>query len=869
MSSSRLVGRDDELLALTEWIDQIQMEPRGRVCYLEAEAGMGKSRLLQEVLAFADPGVLCLAGKCESFRSNISYWPLINILESEEFPETASGRRLKSLLALAAPDNADDVLLRSLSPVDLRQELLACVREFLLELAEHRPVLLVVEDIHDLDLSSLDLLDFLLPLTDRARVSIMLVARAEMAGAHRAVISKAERVCQERYLRVSFSSLTDDESYALVRDLLGTRSLPPGLWKLVEGFSGRPLSIEEALRFLVERGWLWRSNGSWQLAALERALDRGVPTDFRELLLGRLDHLNNETLHVFQAAAVLGEFVDRTALAHTVHEPDLASRLAELVERGWLLPEEPHVYRFKHTLTRETVYSTLLTSKRQILHQRAGEAMEALGPEFEEESVELLAHHFAHSSLHERALQYLVRAGAKSAARHALPESLSYYQQAQQLLPRCPHLQAGLGPRIAVGLADVHLAFGEPAAAIGDVSPLLEKTPLQVPPQLRAACHRRAGAARRAMGEFPAALEHYRAALSLLATESAAQVRAVLSGTAGEEACASELGIAQTLFDMRENQKARELAEELLSAIDRRMHPRLAAEAHNLLGGIAHRTGDSETGRRMVQMSLSIHQSSGNRAGAAACYSNLGILAAVNRDPETAGENFELSLALREQLGDSRGIAVTRNNLGQLERDRGRFTEAAQHLQLATETARRSELTQVLAQCLANLGHVMTLTNCSEEALAALDEAESLCQSYGYRDLRCEVLWKRAECLVESGELPAAEAQASSAAVFAVELRSRDLESEARRALARTYRKMGRPDQAREEAGVAWSARAWDSNPVSRARFAAEYSLCLMACNQQRQARELLLEAVEAVDLHESPTFMQDLSEALATVRTE
>ena len=263
-------------------------------------------------------GMNCLMGKCESFRSNISYWPLIDILEHGAYQETQVSERLKRLLAVHPAEELEGTLLRNLSPASLQQELVGYVREFLFELALEKPVLIVVEDIHWLDLSTLDLLDALIPISLQAPVSLMLIARSEMPGAHRALVAKAERVNRAKYLRVSFSGLTDEESQSLVRGLLESDALPKNLWDHLAPFSGHPLSLEEALRYLVERGLLWRSNGRWQMAESEGVTASVVPQSFRDSLLARLDSLDSEALHVFQAAAVLGETFDRTVLSRTI-----------------------------------------------------------------------------------------------------------------------------------------------------------------------------------------------------------------------------------------------------------------------------------------------------------------------------------------------------------------------------------------------------------------------------------------------------------------------------------------------------------------------------------------------------------------------
>src|SRR5258708_1863154 len=229
---------------------------------------MGKTRLLEQVVDDARPDVQCLIGKCESFRAGISYWMLVDILERADLPDVPAIQQLQSLLGLRPADEADDQLLRNLPPAGLRQEIFARVRALLLQAAAQRPVLLLIEDIHWLDLSSLDLIDYLLPLTLEAPVALMLVARAEMPGPHRALVSKAEHLAQDRFLPVSFSSLTDTETRELVAALLQNDALPDGLWPLLAPFNGHPLSLEEALRFLVESGWLWESGGAWHLAAM-------------------------------------------------------------------------------------------------------------------------------------------------------------------------------------------------------------------------------------------------------------------------------------------------------------------------------------------------------------------------------------------------------------------------------------------------------------------------------------------------------------------------------------------------------------------------------------------------------------------------
>lgn len=860
-SATRLIGREAEIGALKSGIDRIRTGSHGLVFYMEARAGMGKTRLVEEITAYARPDITCMMGKCESFRANISYWPLIDMLEQSRLPDTDAGRQLKSLLALRPLDEADEALLNNISPADLRRELFRRLKAFLLENAAKQPLLLVVEDIHCIDLSSLDLIDYLLPLTFQAPISIMLVARAEMPGPHRALISRIERVCRDTYLRISFSSLSEVESTTLIQNLLEASRMPDQLWPLIQPFAGHPLSLEEALRFLVERRWLWRSNGRWHVTITDERPGHSLPRTFGDLVLGRLDALDKETLHIFQAAAVLGENFDRTVLNRIVPHPNLSRRLAELVERGWLIeppPGQPNLFRFKHTLTRETVYATMLTSKRQLIHQRAAEAIRALYPEAESEHLELLAYHFAQSALREESLHYLVRAAEKSAAQFALAESLGYYTRAEKLLALLPAMRQRLLPRIVLGLADVHLSRGEPASASARVAPLLDDAELDLSAEMKAALLRRLAESRREMGEYGAALKLYENALAMLKRASR-----------GDQAVdfeqeSIEVGIAQTYLNMRENKLARDKVEGVLLNIDQKAHARLAAEALNILGGVAYRQKDLATSAEMVRQSLSINQAIGNRNGAASDYSNLGILAAASQDADSARYYSSLSLEVYEELGDSRGIAITLNNFGQLERNRGNFSIAIKYLERGARAARQSELTQVLAQSLANLGPALLCNGQTAEAMSTLDEAESLCERYRFRNLLCEVRWKKADALVENLDLPGAEKAAQAALLLANELGSHDLKSEAQRTLARIYRKTKRPALALDEALAAWQARANDESPLIQARFAAEYALTLLENGQNDRAQHILKSKVARAVLYEPPSAMEEIANALS-----
>ncbi|MBI4315760.1 MAG: tetratricopeptide repeat protein [Chloroflexi bacterium] len=869
IATTQIVGRSDQLQALKGWVDKARSGATGWVCYLEAEAGMGKTRLVAETLAYARPHAVCVVGKCEPVRSGVSFWALVDMLEHTPLPDSPAARRLKSLLGLLAPDLDDELMMRNLPPTDLRQEIFGRVRSFLLELAKARPVLLVVEDIHWLDLSSLELFDFLLQITQEAPVSMMWVARAEMPGAHRSLISKAARVCQGRYVQVTFGGLSGAESLALARGLLKSATVPALLSEMIAPLAGHPLSVEEAIRYLVETGRLWQSGEHWRLTNAPPNVLAGQPTTYKDLLLGRLQAMENETLHVLQAAAVLGETLDRSVLGSIVPGPMLSPRLTELVERGWLVapsPEAPKLYRFKHTLTRETIYNTLLASKRQLLHQRAAEALERLYPDSTEEYVELLAFHYGQGGLRDKSLHYALQAAEKSFARHALAESLSYYQQAGDALLSLARPDLRLLPAIELGLADVRLALGEPGVVINDLLAMLENQRAALTADTQGAALRRVGTALRQTGKLQPAWEYYQKARSLLRSwaENQRQLSPAELNRLNRELYGIELDIAHTLFDMRHTEQSKQQTDYFLERVDRHQFPDLVAQALNLKGGLAHREHDPQFAIRLVADSLAVYQGAGNRVGAAAAYSNLGILHIGLGQAEQAEDDFNRSLSLREALGDLRGLAITHNNQGQLYARRGKWPGALENLNAAVKLARAAEQNRVLAQAQANLSYVLCSLGRLDEALQTLADCHTLCLSYDFEDERCEVLWKRAECLVERNESEAALQTGTQALELAIRLGSTDLQSDAQRVLSRAHRSLGSYINAMQASAWAWERRSGDLDPLARARFAAEFGLALKACGHLEEAQRLYNEHVAPVQLLGSAAYQEEVRSGFA-----
>lgn len=843
-STNNLIGRHEEYKVVKNTISKIIKKPKGYVIFIEAEAGMGKSRLLKEIKQIAESDIQFLHGKCEAFRRSISFWPLIEIINQMSAHHSSERDRLKSLLGLGQPDANNILLLQNLPAEALRKEIFSRASEFLKAQANQGPVILVIEDIHDIDLSTLDLVDYLLPIIFEAPISIMLIARSEMPGPHRSLVKKAKRVCQDRYLQIELTKLSKKESFQLVKELLGTNTIDPQLFTFLEPFIGHPLSVEEVVRFTIESGLLWKTKNGWKMDANAAERDSGMPANFRDLLLKRLELLDHNALHVLQAGALLGENFNQLILERMIPDSSLAQRLSELTEKRWLQKSSdgnPLHFMFNHTLTRETIYSTLVRSKKQLLHQRAGEAIESLYPESLEENLELLAYHFENSSLEDKALHYLVRAAEKSAHSFALDESRGYFTKARSIIIKRKLHQSKMMIRVTLGLADVYISLGETSHTLEIIETLLESNG-NISPVFNAACLRRFGAALHLRGELSTALEKYNQALNILnaGQESQHQLGGNLAVSVHDEQIDIHIGLAKVYFDLGELQKSNDIAQNILDEMSRDHNYEKIAEIYNVLAGIAFRSAKFDVAQQLTEKGLACYQANNNRSKASSAYSNLGVLASIQQNFVSGHDNFEMALGIQTALGDMNGIAISTNNLGQLELNRGNTTQAKKYLSKSVETARRSELLRSLAQGLSNLGFTHIILGEFNTALNHLNEAKTLCNSHQYLDLLSENYWKLAECHLATGDLTKAECAADSALELAIEINNPDLEIHGMRIISRVLRKMGEVENALQMITKAWLRVQYDRDRVKVTRFANEYALCLIENDQTGTAADIV-----------------------------
>ena len=449
---SRFVGRDAEMDQLRRALEQAR-EGRGQVAALVGEPGVGKSRLVFELThSHRVEGWLILEASSVSYGRATSYLPVIDLLKRyfrigvqdsyREVREKVTGklltleraleRTLPALLALLDVP-VDDLQWQALDPRERRQRILDTVRRLLLREAQSQPLLVIFEDLHWIDSETQVLLDGLADSLPTARVLLLVSYRPEYRHAWGS---------KTFYTQLRLDTLPLEMAGALLDGLLGPNASLAALKRLLATTTGgNPLFLEESVRTLVETKGLLGERGDYRLAEPVETVQ--VPPTVQAILAARIDRLPPDEKLLLETAAVIGKdvtFVLLQAITNGSEEKlrhGLGQlRTAEFLYETTMFPDLE--YTFKHALTHEVAYGTLLQERRRALHAQIVDAIERLYPDRVTEHVERLAHHAARGEVWEKAVTYLQQAGAKAAARSAYREAVGYVEQGLAALVRLP-----------------------------------------------------------------------------------------------------------------------------------------------------------------------------------------------------------------------------------------------------------------------------------------------------------------------------------------------------------------------------------------------------------------------------------------------
>src|SRR2546421_7935682 len=441
-----LIGRGAELTALRLLVDRAR-SGKGQLVLLSGEAGIGKSRLVAEAKTYATAqGFLLLQGQCFPTDRSCPYAPLLDLLRSHlaiSFPEQVA-TEMGSLASALSPLLLDLLPLPSelpplppLGPEQEKRRFFAALAQFFLRQAIKQPVLLIVEDLHWSDETSLDFLHYLARHCAASPLLVLLTYRSDEVHpslSHFLAHLDRERLAQE----LALPPLTRSEVSAMLHAIFALRrsvfTVPPllqgdlldAMYALTEG---NPFFIEELLKSLMEAGDIFYEQGDWKRKELgELHIPRSVQ-DAVALRTGRLSEGARQVLHL---AAVAGRHFDFALLQALTQqdEAQLLPLIKELMAAQLVVEESAEQFAFRHALTRQAVSAQLLVRERKALHRRIAETCERLYASSIEAHLADLASHFSEAGAWEQALAYGQRAGAQAQALYAPQAATLHFTRA-------------------------------------------------------------------------------------------------------------------------------------------------------------------------------------------------------------------------------------------------------------------------------------------------------------------------------------------------------------------------------------------------------------------------------------------------------
>jgi len=744
---SPLVGRDAEFEALREVLEQLQAGVGGIVTIV-GEAGIGKSRLVAELRKEVAPlGVRWVEGRCLSYGESMAYLPWVDILQgllgvSAEDAPAEVRETLREWVRALCPDHFDEAYpflgrmmslplepqveerLGGLEPEGLKVLTFRAVERVLETATSQGTVVLVCEDLHWADVSSLQLLEQMLALTDRCALLLLCAFRPYREHGCWGIREAAGRQYPHRHVDLLLRPLSALDSEALVSNLLHVEALPhPLRMRILDHAEGNPFYVEEVIRSLIDSGTIVYDEAMAQWEATRRVEDIAIPDTLQGVLTARIDRLDEEARRVLQMASVIGRIFPYRILSaiageeqehpeQTGPEPGrrvLAGHLLtlqreEMIRQRARVPELEYI--FKHHLTQQAAYNGLLRQERRSFHRQVAEAWEQLFPDRFEEQLGLLAHHWEQAGDPETAVEYLRRAGEQAAAQFANEEAVAYFTRALELTP-----EGDLVARYDLLLAreEVYEVQAMREASAQDVATLEELA------EALDDDRRRAEVALRQSRDAGRSGNHAeRVAMAQKAIRLGRAIGDLTAQAAGHRLWAWAL-------QHRDRDEARshfEVALVLARAAESRREE--ADVLYNL--GIAHYFwGQSASSRAYAEQALGIYREIGDRMGEGKALDDIGVAFLIQGEYDQARAIFEEELRICRETGDREleqfaliYLGTVFDQLGSYPKTKGYYGQA---LEIVRDIGRLPLLSMYLGALSHHLGDDESAQDYAQQAL--------------------------------------------------------------------------------------------------------------------------------------------------------
>jgi tetratricopeptide (TPR) repeat protein len=746
-----------------------------------------------------------------SYGRATPYFPVIDLLKRyshvEEHDDTRTIRAkmtgqlltldpalqdaVPALLALldALPEDSPFV---QLDPPQRRQRTLDAFKRVFLRESQEQSLLLVFEDLHWIDSETHALLNSLVESLPTARLLLLVNYRPEYQHGWGS---------KTYYTQLRLDPLPPVSADELLQALLGDDpSLAPLKQLLIARTEGNPFFLEESVRTLVETGELVGEPGTYRLAQAIPTVQ--VPATVQAVLAARIDRLPPEEKRLLQTAAVIGTEVPLPLVQAIAEVPDAELhrglthlQAAEFLSETRLFPERE--FTFKHALTHEVAYSSLLLERRRVLHARIVEALEALAGERLTEHIDRLAHHALQGEVWDKALAYARRTGEKAMAQSAYREAVGYFEQALSALPHLPEQHDTIEQAI-----DLRLALRSALRPLGALERILAH--LREAEALAAALDdpRRLGQVSHLLATHFYFIGTYDQAIA------AAQRVLALATASGEvvlQGLANQIlgGVYQSQGDYR---RAIDCFKQTVASLDgARRYERFgqvslpAVLSRAYLAWCHAELGLFAEGRAWGAEGLRIAEAVAHPSSLMTASRMVGLLFLRQGDLPRALPLLERAVSICQEAGLPVFFSLVAAVLGEVYTLAGRFADAVPLLTQAMEQSTAMDVVFFQTLCRLSLGAAQLLAGRLEEAHVLAERALAHAREHGERGNQACTLRLLGDITArrEPSDIAQAEAHYQQALALADELGMRPLQAHCHRSLGMLYATTGQREQAR------------------------------------------------------------------------
>jgi len=800
---TKFVGREREMEALKH-AAELAKSGRGQIVAAMAEPGVGKSRLYFEFKATSQSGWMVLETFSISHGKASAYLPVLDLLhgyfriagedDQRIRREKVNGRTvtldrsledtLPYLFSLLGIVEGDDPLAQMDGQIKKRRTLEA-IKHILLRESLNQPLMVIFEDLHWIDEATQELLNLLADSIGTAKILLLVNYRPEYSHQWNS---------KTYYTQLRLDPLGRKSAEEMLSALLGDGAELGALKRMIiERTEGTPFFMEEMVQVLLDEGALVREGTAVRLTRPLGELK--VPPTVQGILAARIDRLPADAKDLLQTLAVIGrEFpLSLIRLVVTKSDDDL-NRLLNDLQLGEFIYEQPAVgdteYIFKHALTQEVAYNSVLIERRQQLHERTGAALETLYASAVEEHLAELAHHYGRSANLAKAVQYLTRAGQQALNRSAFAEAQAQLQQGLEWIKRLPEsrerdarefaLASALAQVLIVtrGLAPETRAAAERARDLAEKGGSLAQLVVQVFGIWRSVF---------SSGDYSTATLVADRILDLAQREG--------NPASFGFACSAQVQVRLLRGDLAGAEEHFTRGASFLSTPGFRQVPGAAVVAIGPAGHLAWALGRTDIARERIAQAIVFARESNNLYDLAVARMFEGRLFCLLREPRRAEVAASQALAISEEHGFPIPGNSARQTLGWARAQLGRAGEGVALIREGLTGLAEVGSRLVITHNLTSLAEAQALDGKTDDALVTIEDALQANPEELY--YRPETLRIRGDLRLQLGQTELAEADYREAIALAQKMQAKAWELRATMSFARLLASQGQGDEAR------------------------------------------------------------------------